>query len=72
MLDGGALRGGEQGGRMAAITASLVLSATLMVLWGATMLFWMASDKPLVQVTVQIVNPVNHVPPVVRRLYATG
>jgi len=57
---------------MAAITASLVLSATLMVLWGATMLFWMASDKPLVQVTVQIVNPVNHVPPVVRRLYATG
>jgi hypothetical protein len=54
------------------VTAMLILCSTLMALWGATMMVWMFSDKPLVQVTVQIVNPVNNVPPVIRRAYATG
>lgn len=58
------------------ITGMLILCATLMALWGATMMIWMFSDKPIVQVTVQIVNPVNNVPPTVRRAYggsyATG
>jgi hypothetical protein len=48
----------------------LILCSTLMVLWGASMMLWLFSDKPLVQVTVQIVNPVNDVPAVVRRAYA--
>ena len=38
------------------ITSMLILCATLMMLWGATGLIWLYSDKPLVQVTVQIVN----------------
>ena len=38
------------------ITSMLILCSTLMVLWGASMLVWMFSDKPLVAVTVQIVN----------------
>ena len=54
------------------ITSMLILCATLMVLWGATMLVWLYSDKPLVQVTVQIVNAADQVPAVVRRAYATG
>ena len=41
---------------MEMITAMVVLCATLMALWGATMLLWLYSDKPLVAVTVQIVN----------------
>lgn len=41
---------------MALVTASLILSATLMVLWGATMLVMMSSDRPLVSVTVQVLN----------------
>ena len=57
---------------MATITASLVLCATLMMLWGATMLIWMYSDKPLVTVTVQVANVQDQVPAVVRRAYATG
>lgn len=38
------------------ITSVLILCSTLMALWGATMMLWLFSDKPLVQVTVQIVN----------------
>jgi hypothetical protein len=38
------------------ITSMLILCSTLMALWGATMMLWMFSDKPLVSVTVQIVN----------------
>lgn len=41
---------------MAVITASLILSATLMILFGATCMVWLLSDKPLVQVTVQVAN----------------
>jgi hypothetical protein len=45
--------------------AVLILSATLMVLWGGTMLIWLSSDRPLVQVTVQVLNASDA--PVVRR-----
>jgi len=38
------------------VTASLILSATLMVLWGATALLWLSTDRPLVKVVVQIAN----------------
>ena len=38
------------------ITSMLILCATLMVLWGATMMLWLFSDKPLVSVTVQVLN----------------
>jgi hypothetical protein len=38
------------------ITSMLILCSTLMALWGATMMLWLLSDKPLIQVTVQIVN----------------
>ena len=38
------------------ITSMLILCSTLMILWSATAFIWLASDKPLVQVTVQIVN----------------
>jgi len=68
-----AVQHGGKGGKMATVTAMLVLCATLMTLWGATMLVWLSSDRPLVQVTVQILNPApvnNHVPEVVRRAYA--
>ena len=60
---------------MELLTATIVLCATLMMLWGATMLLWMSSNKPLVAVTVQIANalPVNnHVPEAIKRAYATA
>ena len=38
------------------VTSMLILCSTLMILWSATAFIWLASDKPLVQVTVQIVN----------------
>lgn len=38
------------------MTEILILCSTLMALWGATMFLWLYSDKPLVAVTVQIVN----------------
>ena len=43
---------------MELVTASLILSATLMMLWGATALLLMTSNKPLVNVTV-ITPPVR-------------
>ena len=39
------------------ITATIILCATLMILWSGTMMLWLGSDKPLVQVTVQIAVP---------------
>ena len=42
---------------MELVTASLILCATLMTLWGATMLVLMTGDRPLVSVIVQTVNP---------------
>jgi hypothetical protein len=38
------------------ITSMLILCSTLMVLWSATMLIWLFSDKPLISVTVQVLN----------------
>jgi len=38
------------------ITSMLILCCTLMMLWSATMFLWLYSDKPLIAVTVQIVN----------------
>ncbi len=38
------------------ITSMLILCATLMTLWGATMFIWLYSGQPLVQVTVQVLN----------------
>ena len=54
---------------MELLTATIVLCATLMTLWGATMLVFMSSDRPLVQVTVQVLNAQDQVPAVVRRVY---
>ena len=34
----------------------LIFCATLMSLWGATMLVWLFHDKPLVNVTVKNIN----------------
>jgi hypothetical protein len=34
----------------------LILCSTLMVLWSATMMIWLFSDKPLISVTVQVLN----------------
>ena len=42
---------------MELITASLILSATLMMLVGAVLLVMMSSNRPLVQVTIQIATP---------------
>lgn len=54
------------------MTSMLVLCATLLSLWAGTMLIWLYSDKPLVSVTIQIVNARDQVPQVVRRAYAAG
>ena len=41
---------------MEILTAMIVLCATACVLWGATALVWLTSEKPLISVTIQTVN----------------
>jgi hypothetical protein len=38
------------------VTAMLILCATLMILCSSSWYLWLSSDKPLIAVTVQIVN----------------
>jgi len=61
---------GNGGSEGLMITAMLILCSTLMALWGATMMVWLFSDKPLIAISIQILNAQDPVPAVVRRAYA--
>jgi len=50
---------------MAVVTASIVLSATLMMLWGATMLVLMTYGMPLIQQQVLVSPPRQQQPGIV-------